>query len=86
MLEGGRLPVPAVSPDPGLGEPGLICYGWDSRVHQRVGFDERQGLVGEIDGGFISFGKAMLCTTARPERKTVCFFPSQTVSKGKCPF
>ena len=71
-----------VLPDPSLREPGLVGNGWDGRVHQGVGFNERQGFIREIDGGFISFGKSMLCTTARPERKIVCFVPpSQFVSR-----
>lgn len=75
----------SVLPDPGLREPGLLGNGWDGGVHQGVGFDERQGFVREINGRFISFSKPMLCTTARPERKTVCVFLHHTLylrSKG----
>lgn len=35
-------------------EPGLVGNGWDGWVHQGVGFDEWQGFIREIDGGFIS--------------------------------
>lgn len=69
-------------PDPSLCEPGLLCNRWDGRVHQGVGFDEQQGFIWETDRGFIIFSKAMLCTTARPERKTVCVsLSSSMVSK-----
>lgn len=75
-----------VLPDPSLCEPGLVGNGWDGGVHQGVGFNERQGFIREIDGGFISFGKPMLCTTARPERNIVCLVPPHNLYLGiKCP-
>lgn len=75
---GGGSRLPGVSPDPGLCEPGLISNGGNSRVHQGMGFDERQGLVWEVDGGFVSFCKAMLGTTARPEMKRAIFSQSRS--------
>lgn len=64
---------PTVSPDPSLCEPGFISNGWDSRVHQRMGLDERQGIIWKVDGGFVSFREAVFGTTARPEMKTATF-------------
>lgn len=69
----GRSRLPMVSPDPCLCEPGFISDGWNSRVHQGMGFDERQGLIWEVDGGFVSFREAMFGTTARPEMKIAIF-------------
>lgn len=71
---------PLVSPDPRLCEPGLISNGWDSGVHQRVGLDERQGIVWKVDGRSVSLCEAMFGTTARPEKETETFdrSPSHT--------
>ena len=69
---------PPVSPDPCLCEPGLVSDGWDSGVHQRMGLDERQGIIWKVDGGLVSFREAVFGTTARPETKTATFNHSLT--------
>lgn len=71
--EKGESSLPVVSPDPCLCEPRLISNGWDGRVHQRVGLDERQGIIWKVDGGLVSFREAVFGTTARPETNTATF-------------
>ena len=57
----------SVSPDARLGEPGLVAHGGNGHVHEGVGLDEHEGVVGELDGALEVLGGAVTRTAARPE-------------------
>lgn len=52
-------------PDSRLGVPRLITNGRHSRVHERVGLDELQGIIWELDGALKGCSWTMTCTAPR---------------------
>lgn len=67
VLGGACAACVSVSPDACLGEPGLVTHGGNGHVHEGVGLDEHEGVVGELDGALEGLSGAVTRTAARPE-------------------
>ena len=68
-------------PAGGSGEAGLVPDGGHRLVHQRVGLDEDQHVVGERGGGLEGRGGAIARTGPRPARETKIYPPRLVIPR-----